>query len=41
MLLRDQNLQHEYRVREGKGGFEWFMGGLPEIITFGAKRFHK
>lgn len=41
MLLRDKNLQHEYRVREGKGGFDFFMAGLPEIIAFAEKRFHK
>ena len=41
MLLRDRNIQHEYRVREGNGGFEWFLSGLPEIITFTAKRFHR
>jgi len=41
MLLRDNDLQHEYRVREGNGGFEWFLAGLPEIISFTAKRFHK
>ena len=41
MLLRDHDIQHEYRVREGGGGFEWFLAGLPEIITFTAKRFHR
>jgi enterochelin esterase-like enzyme len=41
MLLRDKDLQHEYRVREGKGGFDFFLAGLPEIIAFTAKRFHK
>jgi len=41
MLLRDKDLQHEYRVREGKGGFEFFLSGLPGIIEFTAKRFHK
>jgi len=41
MLLRDKDLQHEYRVREGKGGFDFFMAGLPGIISFTAKRFHK
>jgi len=41
MLLRDQDIQHEYRVREGEGGFEWFLNGLPEMIRFTAKRFHK
>jgi hypothetical protein len=41
MLLRDKNFQHEYRVREGNGGFDFFMAGLPEIIAFTAKRFHR
>jgi enterochelin esterase-like enzyme len=41
MNLRDKDLQHEYRVREGDGGFDWFLAGLPEIIAFTAKRFHK
>ncbi len=41
MALRDSNIQHEYRVREGKGGFDWMLTGLPEIIQFTAKRFHK
>jgi enterochelin esterase-like enzyme len=41
MLLRDKDVQHEYRVRQGNGGFEWVLSGLPEIITFTAKRFHK
>jgi enterochelin esterase-like enzyme len=41
MVLRDRDIQHEYRVREGEGGFEWFLKGLPEMIQFAAKRFHK
>ncbi len=41
MLLRDKELAHEYRVREGVGGFEWFLAGLPEIISLTAKRFHR
>ena len=41
MLLRDEELQHEYRVKEGNGGFGWFMAALPEIIKYTAKRFHK
>lgn len=41
MILRDKDLKHEYRVREGIGGFEWFLDGLPEILAFTAKRFHK
>ncbi|TSA37725.1 MAG: hypothetical protein D4R64_05125 [Porphyromonadaceae bacterium] len=41
ILLRDKELQHEYRVREGDGGFEWFLTGLPAMITFTANEFHK
>jgi enterochelin esterase-like enzyme len=41
VVLRDKDVYHEYRVREGDGGFDWFLGGLPEIIQFTAKRFHK
>lgn len=41
MLLRDKEIQHEYRVREGYGGFTWLQEGLPDIITFTSKRFHK
>ncbi|MEI7499662.1 MAG: alpha/beta hydrolase-fold protein [Bacteroidota bacterium] len=41
MQFRDRDIQHEYRVREGNGGFEWALKGLPEIIQFATKRFHK
>ena len=41
IILRDKDLKHEYRVREGNGGFEWLLYGLPEIILFVGKRFHK
>jgi len=41
VILRDKDVYHEYRVREGDGGFDWFLGGLPEMIRFTAKRFHK
>jgi hypothetical protein len=41
MVLRDKEIQHEYRVKEGDGGFDWFMSGLPEIISFAGKKFHK
>jgi len=41
ILLRENEIQHEYRVREGNGGFIWFMDGLPEIISLISKRFHR
>jgi hypothetical protein len=40
-MLRDKDIYHEYRVREGNGGFDWFLAGLPEILQHTAKRFHK
>lgn len=41
ILLRDKDIYHEYRVRQGSGGFEWFLPGLPEILQHTSKRFHK
>jgi hypothetical protein len=41
IIMRDKDIQHEYRVREGNGGFEWFLSGLPDMIRFSAKQFHK
>ncbi len=41
MGLRDLGVNHEYRVREGGGGFPWSLGGLEEIIRFADYHFHK
>ncbi len=41
MLMRDAEIIHEYRVREGNGGFEWFLKGLPEIVLCASNNFHK
>jgi hypothetical protein len=41
MLMRDADVTHEYRVREGRGGFVWMMSGLPDLINFASNRFHK
>ena len=41
ILLRDKDILHEYRVREGVGGFDWFLTGLPEIIVFTSNKFHQ
>jgi hypothetical protein len=41
MVLRDMELKHEYRVAEGAGGFEWFFGGLTEMVRFAANNFHR
>lgn len=41
MVLRDMGIAHEYRVREGTGGYEWIAGGMPEILKMVSRRFHK
>ncbi len=41
MVLRDLGIAHEYRVREGSGGYEWMYGGMPEILKMVSRRFHK
>lgn len=41
ILLKEKNISHEYRVREGNGGFDWFLTGLPEILKFTTESFHK
>lgn len=41
MILRDMEVQHEYRVREGNGGFEGLMHGLPELLGIVSTRFHR
>jgi len=41
VFLRDKDISHEYRVREGAGGFDWFLTGLPEISVFISTKFHQ
>lgn len=41
MTLRDLEVQHEYRVSEGSGGFEGLMQGLPEALGIVSTRFHR
>jgi len=41
IALKEKEISHEYRVREGYGGFDWFLQGLPEILKFTAESFHK
>lgn len=40
VLLRERKFYHEYRVREGEGGFEWFLKGLFEAIHFTENKIH-
>jgi enterochelin esterase-like enzyme len=41
MGMRDLSKAHEYRVREGSGGFDWFLGGFPAILRFASQKFHQ
>ena len=41
IILRTKEIPHEYRVREGDGGFEWYLAGLSDIINYTTNRFHK
>jgi hypothetical protein len=41
MLLRDRELQHEYRVRQGTGGADWFLTGLQEMLKYNAWMIHR
>lgn len=40
MMLRDKDIYHEYRVRDGEGGEAWFCMNLTEALDFIAKKFH-
>jgi len=40
-VLRDKDIYHEYRVQEGKGGKDWFMKGLPEVLNFTQRKIHR
>lgn len=41
MLFRKKNIYHEYRVREGEGGFPWLLNGLEEALFFTANKIHR
>lgn len=41
MIMRDLDLKHEYRVREGNGGFDWFLSELSQITALVSNNFHK
>jgi enterochelin esterase-like enzyme len=41
MILRDMEIAHEYRLREGNGGFDWMMEGLKEALGVISTRFHR
>ncbi|WP_225035267.1 alpha/beta hydrolase [Winogradskyella sp. SM1960] len=40
ILLKERKIYHEYRVGEGKGGADWFLNELSEILDFSQKKIH-
>lgn len=41
MLFKEMKFYHEYRVSEGKGGFEWFLNNLHEAMIFTTNKIHR
>lgn len=41
MDLRSSDIYHEYRVREGSGGFEWSKAAISEALIFSEKKIHR
>lgn len=41
ILLKEKDIYHEYRVREGGGGSDYLFKGLNESLKYIGKKFHK
>lgn len=41
IFLRDEEVYHEYRVQEGKGGNAWMLGNLEEALNFIQRKIHR
>lgn len=41
LLFKECNIYHEYRVREGTGGFSWMLYGFEEALSFLVNKFHR
>lgn len=40
-FLRDEEVRHEYRVQQGKGGTEWMLSNLKEALDFTQRKIHR
>lgn len=40
-FLRDEDVYHEYRVQQGKGGAEWMLDNLKEAFDFTQRKIHR
>jgi|WetSurMetagenome_2_1015567.scaffolds.fasta_scaffold00256_4 enterochelin esterase-like enzyme len=41
IILRENDIYHEYRVTGGDGSFRWFIENLPESLIFAQKKIHR
>lgn len=41
VLLREEDVYHEYRVQQGTGGSEWLLGNLKEALDFTQRKIHR
>ena len=41
ILLRDEEIYHEYRVQDGNGGSAWFINNLAEALDFTQRKIHR
>lgn len=41
MVLRDEEVYHEYRVQEGSGGTAWIRQNLKEVFDFTQRKIHR
>ena len=41
ILLKEKDIYHEYRVREGDRGTDYLFQGLNESLKYIGKKFHK
>lgn len=41
VLLRDEEVYHEYRVQQGSGGAEWMLSNLKETLDFTQRKIHR
>lgn len=40
-FLRDEEVYHEYRVQQGKGGMEWMLSNLEDALDFTQRKIHR
>jgi len=41
ILMRDLNIPHEFRIRDGKHTWEYWRTGLPDALNYITQGFHR